>query len=71
MLDWLADYRFHGDIDGYPEGELYFPGSPILSVSGTFADAVVLETLLLSILNHDAPSPPPPRGWSPPPPAGR
>ena len=54
VLDWLADYRFHGDIDGYPEGELYFPGSPILSVSGTFADAVVLETLSLSILNHDA-----------------
>jgi nicotinate phosphoribosyltransferase len=54
VLDWLADYRFHGDIDGYPEGELYFPGSPILSVSGTFADAVVLETLALSILNHDA-----------------
>src|SRR5690242_5298325 len=53
MLDWLADYRFTGDVDGYPEGELFFPGSPILSVSGTFADAVVLETLALSVLNHD------------------
>src|SRR6476646_10879382 len=53
-LDWLADYRFTGDVDGYPEGELYFPGSPILTVSGTFADAVVLETLALSILNHDS-----------------
>src|SRR3954469_23787041 len=53
MLDWLADYRFTGDVDGYPEGGLFFPGSPILSVSGTFADAVVLETLALSVLNHD------------------
>jgi nicotinate phosphoribosyltransferase len=53
MLDWLARYRFTGDIDGYPEGELFFPGSPILSVTGTFADAVVLETLVLSVLNHD------------------
>ncbi|WP_433506420.1 nicotinate phosphoribosyltransferase [Pseudonocardia halophobica] len=53
-LKWLADYRFAGDVDGYPEGELYFPGSPILTVTGTFADAVVLETLLLSILNHDS-----------------
>ncbi|RTL67307.1 MAG: nicotinate phosphoribosyltransferase [Pseudonocardiaceae bacterium] len=53
-LDWLAGYRFSGDIDGYPEGELFFPGSPILSVTGTFADAVVLETLALSILNHDS-----------------
>ena len=47
------DYRFTGDVDGYPEGELYFPGSPILTVSGTFAEAVLLETLALSILNHD------------------
>ncbi|TQM02053.1 nicotinate phosphoribosyltransferase [Pseudonocardia kunmingensis] len=53
-LSWLADYRFSGDVDGYPEGELYFPGSPILTVTGTFADAVLLETLALSILNHDS-----------------
>jgi nicotinate phosphoribosyltransferase len=53
-LSWLADYSFSGDIDGYAEGELYFPGSPILTVRGTFAEAVVLETLALSILNHDS-----------------
>ncbi|WP_007026069.1 nicotinate phosphoribosyltransferase [Saccharomonospora iraqiensis] len=53
-LDWLAGYRFTGDIDGYPEGELYFPGSPILTVRGTFAESVLLETLTLSILNHDS-----------------
>jgi nicotinate phosphoribosyltransferase len=50
---WLASYRFTGDIDGYREGELYFPGSPILTVSGSFAECVVLETLVLSVLNHD------------------
>jgi nicotinate phosphoribosyltransferase len=50
---WLAAYRFSGDIEGYAEGELYFPGSPILTVSGPFAECVVLETLVLSILNHD------------------
>ena len=53
-LDWLTDYRFTGDIDGYAEGELYFPGSPVLTVRGGFAEAVVLETLTLSILNHDS-----------------
>ncbi|EIF00173.1 nicotinate phosphoribosyltransferase [Saccharomonospora glauca] len=53
-LDWLANYRFTGDIDGYPEGELYFPGSPILTVRGTFAESVLLETVVLSILNHDS-----------------
>jgi nicotinate phosphoribosyltransferase len=52
--DWLADYRFSGDVWGYPEGELYFPASPVLVVEGTFAEAVVLETLFLSILNHDS-----------------
>ncbi|WP_246228140.1 nicotinate phosphoribosyltransferase [Mycolicibacterium helvum] len=52
-LDYLRDFRFTGDIDGYAEGELYFPGSPILSVTGTFAECVLLETLALSIFNHD------------------
>ncbi|MTD13348.1 nicotinate phosphoribosyltransferase [Nakamurella sp. YIM 132087] len=49
----LAGWRFDGEVDGYPEGELFFPDSPILSVSGSFASAVILETLVLSILNHD------------------
>lgn len=53
-LDYLAGFEFRGDIDGYAEGELYFPGSPVLSVTGTFAECVVLETLALSILNHDS-----------------
>jgi nicotinate phosphoribosyltransferase len=52
--EWLAAYRFTGDIDGYAEGELFFPGSPILTVSGTFAECVLLETLVLSVLNHDS-----------------
>jgi nicotinate phosphoribosyltransferase len=51
--DYLGDYRFTGDVEGYPEGELFFPYSPILTVTGTFAEAVVLETLALSVLNHD------------------
>ena len=51
---YLESYRFTGSIRGYREGELYFPGSPILTIEGTFAEAVVLETLALSILNHDS-----------------
>lgn len=51
--EWLADYTFRGDIDGYPEGELYFPDSPVFTVAASFAEAVVLETLVLSVLNHD------------------
>lgn len=53
-LAFLEGYRFSGSITGYREGELYFPGSPVLTVEGTFAEAVVLETLALSVLNHDS-----------------
>ncbi|WP_375390005.1 nicotinate phosphoribosyltransferase [uncultured Amnibacterium sp.] len=53
-VDWLADYRFAGSISGYREGELYFPSSPVLTVEGSFAEAVVLETLILSVLNADS-----------------
>jgi nicotinate phosphoribosyltransferase len=38
---------------GYAEGDCFFPGSPILVVEGTFAEAVLLETVVLSVLNHD------------------
>jgi nicotinate phosphoribosyltransferase len=53
-IDYLADYRFTGTIRGYREGELFFPGSPVLQVEGTFAEAVILETLVLSVLNYDS-----------------
>ncbi|MEV4558955.1 nicotinate phosphoribosyltransferase [Kitasatospora sp. NPDC049285] len=53
-LRFLADYRFTGDVHGYPEGEVYFPGSPLLTVEGSFAEAVILETVILSILNFDS-----------------
>lgn len=52
-LDYLATYRFSGSMWGYAEGEVFFPGSPLLIVEGTFAEACILETLLLSIYNHD------------------
>lgn len=52
--DWLADYRFSGDISGYADGEIFFPGSPVLVVESSFAEAVLLETVFLSILNHDS-----------------
>ena len=53
-LAWLADYEFTGDIWGYAEGEVYLPYSPLVIVESTFAEAVLLETLLLSIYNHDS-----------------
>ena len=51
---WLADYKFTGDIHGYAEGEIYFPYSPVLILEASFAEAVILETLILSVLNYDS-----------------
>ncbi|MDI3242572.1 nicotinate phosphoribosyltransferase [Arthrobacter sp. AL08] len=53
-LDYLAGFSFSGDIWGYAEGDAYFPNSPILIVESTFAEACILETYILSILNHDS-----------------
>ncbi|MEO3933735.1 nicotinate phosphoribosyltransferase [Micrococcaceae bacterium Sec7.4] len=53
-LDYLAGFSFSGDVWGYAEGEAYFPNSPILIVESTFAEACILETYILSILNHDS-----------------
>lgn len=52
-LNYLANFRFSGDVFGYAEGEVYFAGSPLLTVEGTFAEATLLETLALSALNFD------------------
>mgnify|MGYP006105008287 CR=1 FL=1 len=51
-LHWLAQYRFRGDILSYPEGELYFPNSPVMTIEAELGEALILETLILSTLNH-------------------
>lgn len=52
-IDYLANFKFSGNIYGYAEGEVYFPYSPVLIVEGTFAECCILETYILSVLNHD------------------
>ncbi len=53
-IEWLANYKFEGNIWGYQEGELFFAYSPVLTVEATFEQAVVLETIILSVLNFDS-----------------
>ena len=53
-LDWLQNYKFSGSLTGYREGEIYFANSPVMTVRGTFAEAVLLETVILSTLNYDS-----------------
>jgi nicotinate phosphoribosyltransferase len=50
----VAAQRFRGDVWAYREGELYFPHSPVLTVRATFGEAVLLETMLLSVSNWDS-----------------
>ena len=53
-LDYLADFEFTGELHAYREGEIYVPGSPVLTVAAPFAEAALLETLVLSVLNYDS-----------------
>ncbi len=52
--DWLTNFKFTGDITTYREGEMYFPFSPVLTVEARLGEALILETLILSILNFDS-----------------
>lgn len=53
-IEYLRNFKFSGNIFGYAEGEVFFPHSPVLQIEGMFAEAVILETYLLSILNYDS-----------------
>lgn len=52
-IKYLEKYNFSGDLWAYREGDMYFPFSPVARVDATFGEALLLETLLLSILNFD------------------
>jgi nicotinate phosphoribosyltransferase len=54
MAAHLAGEPFAGEVWAYREGEIYFPHSPVLTVVGTFAEGVLLETLVLGICNWDS-----------------
>lgn len=51
---YLYGFSFRGRIWAYREGTLFFPNSPVMRVEGTFAECVLIETLALSIMNHDS-----------------
>ncbi|MHB8457184.1 MAG: nicotinate phosphoribosyltransferase [Acidimicrobiales bacterium] len=53
-VEWLQEYHFAGSIGAYAEGECFFPGSPVLTIEASFGQAVLLETLVLSICNFDS-----------------
>jgi nicotinate phosphoribosyltransferase len=53
FFDYLRDFRFTGDVWGVPEGALVFAEEPILQITAPVAEAQIVETYLLSVVNFE------------------
>jgi nicotinate phosphoribosyltransferase len=53
FFDYLRQFRFTGDVHAVPEGTLIFGGEPILQITAPIAQAQIVETYLLSVLNFE------------------
>ncbi|MCG6861595.1 MAG: nicotinate phosphoribosyltransferase, partial [Chromatiaceae bacterium] len=51
FVDWLADWRFTGDLDAMPEGTVCFPNEPLVRVTGPMAEAQLVESRLINIVH--------------------
>lgn len=54
FLEYLADFRFKGDLYAFPEGTIMYPGEPIITVVAPLIDAQIVETELLLQVNHQS-----------------
>ncbi|MCR4764534.1 MAG: nicotinate phosphoribosyltransferase [Lachnospiraceae bacterium] len=54
FLDYLRNFRFHGDIYAFPEGTIMYPDEPILTVVADLIDAQLVETAILAQINHQS-----------------
>jgi nicotinate phosphoribosyltransferase len=50
---WLRTFRFTGDMWAMAEGEIVFPGEPLVRITAPLPQAQVAEAVVLSILGHD------------------
>jgi nicotinate phosphoribosyltransferase len=51
FFEYLARFRFSGDVDAMPEGTIAFAGEPLVRVTAPRIEAQLLETLLLNQIN--------------------
>lgn len=52
FLTALKNFKFTGDIKAIPEGTIVFPYEPLLTVTATLFESQLVETALLTFLNH-------------------
>ncbi len=52
FLEYLKDFSFTGDLYAIPEGTPVFPGEPLIRVKASIMQAQLVETALLTIVNH-------------------
>ncbi len=54
FFDFLMAFRFSGDVWAIPEGQIYFPGEPLMRISAPIIEAQIVETFLLSMFNFQS-----------------
>lgn len=54
FLNFLADFKFTGDVYAFPEGTIMYPNEPILTVVAPLLDAQLVETAILLQVNHQS-----------------
>jgi nicotinate phosphoribosyltransferase len=54
LLDYLANFRFSGDVHAMGEGTVFFPNEPILRVTAPLPEAQLVETRLINILHFQS-----------------
>lgn len=54
FLEYLKEFRFHGDVYAFPEGTIMYPNEPIVTVVAPLVDAQLVETAILLQINHQS-----------------
>lgn len=53
FLDYLSNFKFKGDIYSFKEGSIIYPNEPLITVVAPLIDCQLIETALLTIINHE------------------